>query len=62
MLFSSLSLSLIDSSISTFNGTFIKRVSNYKYLGIWIDDKLSFKIHISELTKKIKCKFIKLVS
>ena len=33
--------SLINSSNSTFNGTHIERVSNYKYLGIWIE-KLFF--------------------
>ena len=55
MLFTKLSpSSLINSSISTLNGTPIERVSNYKYLGIWMDDKLSFKIHIPELTKKTK--------
>ena len=55
MLFTRLSpSSFINSSISTLNGMPIDRISNYKYLGIWIDDKLSFKIHISELTKKLK--------
>ena len=47
---------LIDSSISTLNETPTERVLNNKYLGIWIDDKLSFKIHVSELTKKLKRK------
>ena len=58
MLFTRLSPSspLINSSISTLNRTPIERVSNYWYLGIWIDDKLSFKIHISELTRKLKSK------
>ena len=58
MLFTRLSpSSVINSSISTLNGTPIERVSNYQYLGIWIDDKLSFKIHIYELTEKLKSKW-----
>lgn len=28
------------------DGTLIERVSSSKYLGIWIDEKLSFNVHI----------------
>ena len=29
-------------------------VDNYKYLGVWLDDKLSFQTHIKHLPSKIK--------
>jgi len=29
-------------------------VSSYKYLGFLIDDHLSFKLHIQNLTKKVE--------
>ena len=32
-----------DLCISTLDGATIDRVPAYKYLGIWIDEKLSFK-------------------
>jgi len=32
----------MDFTISTKSGTQIERVTSYKYLGIWLDDKLSF--------------------
>lgn len=31
--------------LCTLNGTFIEKVSHYRYLGIWIDDKCTFKTH-----------------
>lgn len=34
--------------ISTMQGLNIERVTNYKYLGIWTDDKLTFKYHIEK--------------
>ena len=43
-------------NLYTIEGVPIEKVSNYKYLGVWIDDKLSFKKHISELITKIKPK------
>ena len=42
--------------MSMSDGTLIERVSSYKYLGIWIDEKLSFNVHISNLLKKLKLK------
>ena len=33
-----------------------QRVTSYKYLGIWLDEKLSFKIHITNLIKKLRTK------
>ncbi len=42
--------------ISTINGTAIERVSEYKYLGIWIDDKITFKYHVSNLVTKLRQK------
>ncbi len=28
-------------------------VENYKYLGIWIDEKLNFKFHLKKLKEKV---------
>lgn len=32
-------------------GDFTERLSSYKYLGIWLDDRLSFKVHIGHFVK-----------
>lgn len=40
--------------ITTSQGSEIESVSQFKYLGILIDDSLSFKPHIQHLVKKIK--------
>lgn len=48
--------SLIDFTILTQSGTPIERVTSYKYLGIWLDDKLSFGVHIESLLKKLRPK------
>ena len=37
------------------NGTEIKEVSETKFLGVTIDNQLSWQPHISALTKKLKC-------
>lgn len=29
-------------------------VTFYKYLSLWMDEKLSFKLHVEELTGKLK--------
>lgn len=42
--------------ITTFTGHSIERVSVYKYLGIWLDQKLTFKFHIDILASKLKHK------
>ena len=42
--------------IKTVKDTLIERVSEYKYLGIWIDDKISFKFHIDTLASKLRQK------
>ena len=34
-------------SITTLDGSDLEYVDNYKYLGVWLDCKLSFKTHIS---------------
>lgn len=41
-------------SISTLDGCPIEVVDTFKYLGIWLDQKLDFKHHIDCLTKKLK--------
>lgn len=43
-------------SLTTLNGIQIKRVITYKYLGIWLDENLSFKTHIEQLSRKLKIK------
>lgn len=42
--------------ILSHQGTPIELVSNFKYLGIQLDDCLSFKMHINSLLKKLKLK------
>ena len=42
--------------IKTVKNTLIERVSEYKYLGIWLDDKLTFKFHIDTLASKLRQK------
>jgi len=38
----------------TVNNIVINRVDNVKYLGVWIDDNLTWKIHITKLISKIQ--------
>ena len=58
LMFFTRSHSLIDFTISTQSGTPIERerVTSYKYLGIWFDDRLSFGVHIESLLKKLRPK------
>ncbi len=42
--------------IITLTGHSFERVSEYKYLGIWLDQKLTFKFHIDILASKLKQK------
>ena len=42
--------------LCTSNGTAIERVPHYKYLGIWLDEKLSFNTHIDILSKNLRMK------
>jgi hypothetical protein len=50
------SRSPINITLTTQDGTIIERVSSYKYLGIWLDDKLSLGVHIVSLLKKLRPK------
>ena len=43
-----------DVTLHTSMGTPIEKVSHYKYLGIWLDDKLSYEVHVINLIKKLK--------
>ena len=43
-------------SVITAQGSQIELVSSYKYLGVVIDDSLSFSAHIQQLVKKLKLK------
>ena len=38
----------------TLDGSDLEYVENYKYLGVWLDCKLSFQTHIKHLQSKIK--------
>jgi hypothetical protein len=42
------------SSITTLDGSDLEYVDNYKYLGVWLDCKLSFQTHIKHLQSKIE--------
>ena len=42
------------SSITTLDGSDLEYVDNYKYLGVWLDCKLSFQTHIKHLQSKMK--------
>ncbi|CDR00212.1 unnamed protein product [Oncorhynchus mykiss] len=42
------------SSITTPDSSDLEYVDNYKYLGVWLDCKLSFQTHIKHLHSKIK--------
>jgi hypothetical protein len=42
------------SSITTLDGSDLEYVDNYKYLGVWLDCKLSFQTHIKHLQSNIK--------
>ena len=42
------------SSITTLDGSDLEYMDNYKYLGVWLDCKLSFQTHIKHLESKIK--------
>jgi len=41
-------------TLITEDGSPLERVSCYKYLGIWLDDKLSLNLHVAQLLKKLK--------
>ena len=51
-----INLSTINDPILSLSGACIEQVTSYKYLGIWLDEDLSFKTHITDLAKKIKPK------
>ena len=40
----------------TKTGSEIERVTEHKYLGIWLDEDFSFKYHINELILKLRQK------
>uniref|UniRef100_A0A8K9V263 Reverse transcriptase domain-containing protein n=1 Tax=Oncorhynchus mykiss TaxID=8022 RepID=A0A8K9V263_ONCMY len=42
------------SNITTLDGSDLEYVDNYKYLGVWLDCKLSFQTHIKHLQFKVK--------
>ena len=42
--------------LNSIDGNTIEKVNKMKYLGVFIDDKLSFKDHLEFITKKISKK------
>jgi hypothetical protein len=55
MLFNlSLSAPARPSSITTLDGSDLEYVDTYKYLGVWLDCKLSFHTHIKHLQSQVK--------
>uniref|UniRef100_A0A8K9WQN7 Reverse transcriptase domain-containing protein n=1 Tax=Oncorhynchus mykiss TaxID=8022 RepID=A0A8K9WQN7_ONCMY len=42
------------SNITTLDGSDLEYVDKYKYLGVWLDWKLSFQTHIKHLQSKVK--------
>ena len=49
--------SFCPTSITTLDGSDLEYVDNYKYLGVWLDCKLSFQTQIKHLQSKIKSRF-----
>ncbi len=49
-------------SILTIDGLHVERVTAYKYLGIWLDEKLVFDVHIDCLVKKLQPRLFFFVS
>lgn len=56
MLFSRARDSNENLDITTLFGSNIDCVSECKYLGVWLDNKLTFKCHIENLTVKLQQK------
>ena len=56
MLFSRLVSRPAVANVFSPDGKCIQQVSSYKYLGVWLDEKLTFKIYINNLVKKLKIK------
>lgn len=46
-------------SVSTLEVNEIEVVHVYKYLGVLIDDSLTFKLHVEKLVKKLRLKLTK---
>ncbi len=47
-----------DFTVSMLDGTHLEGVTSLKYLGIWLDDKLTFGVHIDSLLKKLRPKLV----
>lgn len=43
-------------NITTLEGTSLYQVIEYKYLDVWLDNTVSFSLHINKLQAKIKAK------
>lgn len=56
MYFSRSCSKIVTANISTTDAKCIELVSSYTYLGIWLDEKLSFKTHFDNLVKRLKVK------
>ncbi|XDV21754.1 hypothetical protein PO909_026778 [Leuciscus waleckii] len=56
MIFSRGRSKVTDIQIMTSNDLPLERVSSYKYLGIWMDERLAFDVHIDHFLKKLRPK------
>lgn len=45
-------------NLATIEGSRIERVTDYKYLGVWIDEDLTFKLHVNNLVTKMRQKIV----
>ena len=45
-------------TITTLDGSDLEYVDNYKYIGVWLDCKLSFQTHIKHLQYKVKSRIV----
>lgn len=45
-------------NLVTIEGSRIGRVTEYKYLGVWIDEDLTFKHHVNNLVTKMRQKIV----
>lgn len=46
----------VNMHIFTLTGAKTERVQHYEYLGIWLDENVSYRTHVENLSKKLKTK------
>ena len=53
MVFRSKNRKMLNDMLITINGKTIEKVKNTKFLGLYVDDELSWKFHINQIATKI---------